>query len=362
MKTSDDQGAEPQTTENFVDRMAGILATERGEAPTGETAPATKPDKEEEEDKKTPVKQEEPEEEEALDEEEEEESPADGPEDPDADDPVLDEEEEPKGGDQQPQYLFTIEEDGEEVGITAAEAKNGYLRRQDYTKKTTALAEARAAAEQEITQRYSKASELLDTAIFHAQAELAEFANIDFEAIKREDPYRAEQLQSRYFEAAQKYQAIDAKAAEVRQALQAQRVEAAKKFVQEQREILFTKIPELAVEKTAKDYAKAMREYANREGITDAEFGGIADNRYLVILDKARKYDALMVKKASAKVAKKKSSKTVSPGARHDSGKKSTRDRRNQAFKGAVKAGDRGAQDALAVDLFTNIFKAERSK
>lgn len=97
----------------------------------------------------------------AEDEGDEPEAEAEEPEDDESegeledDDEDLDEDEADESDDEQPDFYdekVVVKVDGEEREITVKEALEGYQRREDYTRKTQELSEARQAFEQEIQQ------------------------------------------------------------------------------------------------------------------------------------------------------------------------------------------------------------------
>ena len=91
---------------------------------------------------------------------------------------------------------YTIKVDGQELEVDIAELKNGYQRQADYTRKSQALAEQRKGTEniqsermqlEQERQMYANGLQMLQE---QQSAKLTDFDNVEWEALKQEDPYQ----------------------------------------------------------------------------------------------------------------------------------------------------------------------------
>lgn len=290
-------------------------------------------------------------------EEEEEEQEESGSEEETSEEEVSEEESEESD---LPTFTWTV--NGEEVQITEEEAKNGYLRQSDYTQKTQEVSDQRKQHEADTAQLNEARTatvKLYETALVHAQAELAPFASVDWQALKDSDPYEAQEQASNYLAAQQKYNAV----ATAAQQVQHQQAEEAHKqlvaFVTNEKELLKAAIPEFLDETTAKAYQTKLSEYGTSIGFTKEEMSQAYDHRQLVLLDKAQKYDALMSETTTThdKKVKPKIGKSLSSGTQTT---KATRSNKAQAKRldNVRKAGSRRSStstDAAAVDALYHL-------
>jgi hypothetical protein len=103
----------------------------------------------------------------------------------DGDYEVDEEEEQPET----PRYYVKV--DGEEQEVTLDELRNGYQRQADYTRKSQALAEQRKAYEanlQAIQSEREQYSQALEMMAAQQKNELSQYENIDWKALKEDDP------------------------------------------------------------------------------------------------------------------------------------------------------------------------------
>jgi len=257
---------------------------------------------------------------------------------------------------------FTWSINGEEVQITEEEAKNGYLRQSDYTQKTQEVGEQRKQHEADIAQLNEARTatvKLYETALVHAQAELAPFASVDWDALRNSDPYEAQEQASLYMAAQQKYNAVSESA---RQVQQQQAEEAHRQLVahvNSEKELLKAAIPEFLDESTAKAYQAKLSEYGASIGFTKEELGQAYDHRQLVLLDKAQKYDELMSATTTThdKKVKPKIGKSLSSGVQATKTTRSAK-AQSQRMDSVKKAGQRRSStstDAAATDALYHL-------
>lgn len=300
-------------------------------------------------------------------------SPSAGPssESDDGDGDPGGQEDEPTQEPERPSLVWSIEdqeveitEDGDYLRIpkeAAEKLKGGYLRTQDYTKKTTELSEARKQELARVQEKEQEALKLLDTALVHAQANLAPYAEVDFNKLERDDPYEADRLRSEYLKEAQKYQEIEAQHQQLAQQSVQRQKEQLKEWADQEKERVQMVIPQLADESTAKEYATSIVNYGKEVGFQEQELGSLVDHRHILVLDKARKYDELMAKReASKKPSRKKSSPSVKPGSGERPPATPKAQQRQKEMRERWQKGQ--STDALAVDAFASIISKEQEQ
>jgi hypothetical protein len=202
-------------------------------------------------------------------------------------------EEEPKSEDE-PEPTYKVKVNGEEVEVPLSELAKGYSREQDYTKKTMALAEERKAIQSQFANELKQTVELFES----LDPILSEAKNIDWQTLAATDPATYVQLQ----EAVKQRQAAVAEArAKIAEATkgesateQAQKAEEAKR----ETEALIKAVPELAEPEKLQGFATEAVNYLRGSGFEDGEIADLTDHRALLIIDKARRYDALEKSKA----------------------------------------------------------------
>lgn len=210
----------------------------------------------------------------------------------------------------QPQ-AFTVKVDGEEVEVTLDELLKGYSREADYTRKTQALAER----SKEIDQYRTVRDQYLGTIQALEQHLTTNEPPKPDPALRQSNPaeYAAQVADRQQWEADQ-----NATKAE-RQRLEAEKAEEfrqwlAEKTAEEQKKLVEV-LPEWADKEKGPALRKSLQTYAVGAGFTEEELGGVVDHRLVVLLDKARRFDALQAK-AEPVLKKAKEAPVLKPGAR----------------------------------------------
>ncbi len=202
-----------------------------------------------------------------------------------------------EGQDEQPEKdsaaaFLELEINGEKVKLTADEAKNGYLRQQDYTQKAQRLAQERQEWNQHVAAQVAEVQQFSQELgqLTNIDATLAQYQQVDWEALRAEDPVQYSMhladfndLRNRRGELAfgiqQKQQQLTAAQQQAqRQALAQQ--------TQEAQAHLSALIPGFG-----KEHIAAMRDYGQKIGFTAAELAQVADKRMLEVLWKASQFD-----------------------------------------------------------------------
>lgn len=188
--------------------------------------------------------------------------------------------------------FLELEINGETVKLTKDEAKNGYLRQQDYTQKAQRLAQERQEWNQHVAAQVAEVQQFSQELgqLTNIDATLAQYQQVDWEALRAEDPVQYSMhladfndLRNRRGELAfgiqQKQQQLTAAQQQAqRQALAQQ--------TQEAQAHLSSLIPGFG-----KEHITAMRDYGQKIGFTAAELAQVADKRMLEVLWKASQFD-----------------------------------------------------------------------
>ena len=212
-------------------------------------------------------------------------------------------EEESEDTDEEPEVEAddTIVFEGQEYKID--DLVKGGLRQADYTRKTQALAEQRKgmeAAQQQYTaesqavqaerQQYINA---LSQIIQSSAQGLDQFARIDWEALKEEDHIEYLSKKDEYREAQEKVQQHQFAMQQTQQRQSAESENQYKVMIRDEHNALVDKHPDWADDTKRRELGSKLRDYAIAEGYSQDEISTLYDHRALLILDKARKYDAL---------------------------------------------------------------------
>lgn len=215
--------------------------------------------------------------------------------------------------------LYRVKVDGKELEVSEDELKAGYQRQADYTRKTQEIAEARKVAETErqaiIAERQQAAQ-----AREHYLGRLSEMEQAydavqepNWQALLQEanqqgdwSTYNEQRLAwEQLVKQREGIKAEKAKAEQERQAEwqrhQSEQQKQQAKFIAEERERLFERIPDWKDEaKRAAEIAEITKFGREHYGLTDEELGRIIDHRHLLVLR-----DAILHRKSQAKAREK---------------------------------------------------------
>ena len=277
----------------------GLMEPEKETPETEQSAPT------EDVEESTEETQDEPLEEDVLEEEAEEESEEESEEE------ELDEDE----SEEEPEF-YSVKVDGEELEVSLDELVKGYSRQSDYTRKTQELAGQRdemTKLQQQWANEVSQAQaerqqyiEALGQVVQQSMVGLEQYANVDWESLREEDPIAFVTKKEEFRDAQER----------VRQAQAQQGVEAEKQkqefakikqmALQEEHKKLVAAVPEWNEPEKRNELAKELSSYALSQGFKQEELKELIDHRSLIVLMKAQKYDALQKSDVKAKKIKNK--------------------------------------------------------
>lgn len=202
-----------------------------------------------------------------------------------------------------PDLMVKIKVNGEMIEVPLSELPNGYSRTEDYKAKTAAVAEERRAVEAErqtvearVSEQYANQLEEATNLFAQFDPVLSEARNINWEALKREDPAAFVAAQDAVNERLNAKQRMEQHVAEVRQQAQQQQEqqavqERATRFDKAADEIVKLR-PELADESKFKAFAGETVEFLKGDGFTGEEIVDALDHRVLRLADDARQWRA----------------------------------------------------------------------
>ena len=209
--------------------------------------------------------------------------------------------EEDDQGDLPPTY--TVKVDGQEFEVSLDELRNGYQRQSDYTRKSQAIAEQRKAYEanlQAVQQEREQYGQVLANMTHYQNLELQKFADVNWAALKEEDPMEYMEKRIEFQEAKDKLAQVQAEQQRVYEQTRNEVSEHLNKVVQEEAKKLVQTLPEYA--DPSSSLKNDLRNYALSLGFSDNDINGITDHRVVLVLHKAMMNDSAA--KSSVKKAK----------------------------------------------------------
>ena len=224
------------------------------------------------------------------------------------------ESEETEGEEEEELYAVTV--NGEEVAVSLDELLSGYSRQSDYTRKTQEVANDRKEMEslqhqynsevQQIQQERQQYMEALTNIISNNSGELEKFSNIDWNALREDDPIEYVTTREQYREAQEKVQGLQHEHARAAQTQQAQMQKAQHQMLQVEKGRLVEALPEWGDPDKQKDMSANLQSYAKEQGFTAEELNSLVDHRSVLVLLKAQKYDQLQNSDVKSKKLKNK--------------------------------------------------------
>tara|TARA_R100001530_G_scaffold51032_2_gene37882 strand:+ start:3601 stop:4647 length:1047 start_codon:yes stop_codon:yes gene_type:complete len=203
--------------------------------------------------------------------------------------------------------VYTIKVDGKDVEVTLEELQNGYSRQADYTRKSQVLAEQRKLADDELAatqqerQRYSQALEQLGDSTDY---EISQFANVDWNKLKSEDPMAFMQQKDALRDLQDSKRKLADEKARIAATNQKDYEANLVKARESQIKILTEKLPEWVDPVKGTKLKSDVKNFAMTEGFSEQEIDMLMDARSIKVLNDARKYNELLKSKISKKKQK----------------------------------------------------------
>lgn len=206
------------------------------------------------------------------------------------DEEVEDEADEDESGG--PAEFIEFEQDGQTVRLTPDEAKAGYLRQSDYTRKTQALSQReQALVEAQKTFETQRQQAIQD---FNANVEalmgVLEEAEPDWEALAEEDPVGFNTKKLQWDKKQAKKQEALRKHHQQMESVQRQAAEQRAQYLQSQRQLLPDLIPDWKDQSKAQQQQAELAEALKADGFRPEDVDNIADARLVAWLLDAKRW------------------------------------------------------------------------
>lgn len=189
--------------------------------------------------------------------------------------------------------FLELEINGEKVTVSKDEAKNGYLRQQDYTQKTQALAAEKQATQQHIMKQFAEVQQMSQEIgqLTNIDAALKEYANVDWQTLRNDDPtaYAVHQAEFNNLRI-QRGEVVTGIGAKQAQFAQVQAEQFATQSAEAKAHM------ETIVPGFGKEHIAQMKEQGLKAGFKPEELAQLSDKRMMEVLYKASQYDALKAK------------------------------------------------------------------
>ena len=237
-------------------------------------------------------------------------------EEPEEEEEVEESSEEPDEEAEEEALVYAVTVNGEEQEVTLDELMKGYSRQSDYTKKTQDISEQRKEFEELSKQYTEEISQIqnergqyvqaLEHAIKNSLAGAEQFANIDWERLRSEDPVEFALKKDEYRDLQDKVRQNQAEQASVQQKQQEEYRKNLKEHLKRENDLLLEKMPDWGDPQKQKGIAEGIRNFAKSAGFSDEEIGGLSDHRSLIMIHKAKLYDDLQKADVKSKKVKNK--------------------------------------------------------
>jgi len=190
--------------------------------------------------------------------------------------------------------LVTVVIDGKAQKVTLKEARDGYQRQADYQRKTQALAEQRREVES-IRQATEGEKAAYAEAVSALRQEMERYLpqEPDWQRLHQEDPINFPIIEKQWRDYKAQLAAVQQQEAVIKAQQAREQQEQLRQIVEEGRKYIFEKMPEWKDEARWSAAQKSLREYGKTVGYSDDELAAATDPRAIIVLEKARKYDAL---------------------------------------------------------------------
>lgn len=214
------------------------------------------------------------------------------------------------------QELFTVKVDGQEQKVTLDDLKRSYSG-QAYIQKGMQEAAEQKKQTEAVFQALQNERQQLNALLQQAQTgEMLQAPVAPTRELFKQDPVKYMDEKLAYDEAKAEYDKQQSQIAQIQQQQQQQMQYAQGLYVQEEMKKLSEKLPEIADPKKADAFKKELIDYGLLVGYSNEELNNVMDHRALVVLDKARRYDALQANKPKAQAKASKAKPMVKAGAK----------------------------------------------
>lgn len=268
------------TVQQAAEQLEAMLSAQEEpqtpQAPTQEPEPEAEPEAEPTNEPANADTQDEPEPE-----------PEDGEEGDAEEDPTAPTEIDPES------IVLTVKVGDEEMEITAEEARKGYMRQADYTRKTQELAAKRKEFEEaelpRVKEERAQYAQLL-TALKQTLEGLTP-KEPDWNQLRADDPERFAETWAAWQHRQKQLEAVKREQEQALAVVQADQEKQFEAYVEAETAALAEAIPELVDPEKGKALRETLTDYARKVGFRDEEIAAVVDHRALVLLHKAHLWD-----------------------------------------------------------------------
>ena len=197
--------------------------------------------------------------------------------------------------------LYAVTINGEEHTIHLDELLKGYSRHSDYTRKTQELSEQRRNIEahhnqwnaeiQQIQTERQQYVNALQNVVENSMGALDQFATVDWESLKNENPLEYITKRDEFRETQDKVRQAQFQQQQAHQAHQQESQRNHTRVLQEEHGKLVDALPEWKEAESRQKLGSEIKAYALSQGYTSEEIGSLVDHRSLMTLYKAMKFD-----------------------------------------------------------------------
>ena len=207
--------------------------------------------------------------------------------------------------------LHRLKVNGQEIEVSLDELKAGYSRDSDYRQKTHSLGMEKRDLEVQknsLRQSYDAKLQELNDLLATADATVRQQqGSADLQKLYEEDPTQAAKLD---YQLRQQSRAIEDMKSKAREA----QIKQYNEFLETQKELAATKIPEYSDPNKADQFKINMRNSLRGYGFSDDEIGTMADHRFLMVAKDAMSYQTLKDKRPIVQKKVANAPKVVKPG------------------------------------------------
>ena len=190
-----------------------------------------------------------------------------------------------------PDTLVTVKIDGKTQQIPLKEALEGYQRQSDYSRRMNELRSEKQAVEAERSQLRVATERVLQ------ELQQFEMQEPDWQRLHQEDPINFPLIEKQWRDQQARKQQLQAQKAYLDQVAYQKDLEQKQQLVEIGRKYLLDTFAEWKDQEKFEASTKQLRQYGMKQGFTEEELGNVYDPRYVVMLEKARRYDELQVKR-----------------------------------------------------------------
>lgn len=267
-----------KTIKGAADKITGLLNPQEGQS-----EPEKKQTEPQEQTQEKPVQETAPDVVEEVSKSETEEAK------PETDSSEITETEQTEQQEAQEPSLHRVKVQGQELEVSLDELKSGYSRDSDYRQKTHALSQDKKTLDDQrmsLSQTYDSKLKELNDLIGMASNYISQPSNdADLKKMYDEDPANAAKID---FEMRQQRESFN-KLRSQSEALKAQQYN---QYIEEQKTLAATKIPEYSDPNKAVNFKNQMKQSLSEYGFNEQEIGSLADHRFLMVLRDAMGYKA----------------------------------------------------------------------